>query len=315
MESRNNWKAWLYLAPVLILMAVFTFYPILNTFFVSFLKNYDSLQGTFDGFTFDNYLEILNLKPQVETPFLKIYVDEFVKVALPNTLLITFITVPVSIFLALAIAIALNSIKALQKIFQTIFFMPYVTNAIAIGMVFSVIFDNDGVFNYVFHTDVHWIYAGSSPTNPNYWAALFALSVYIIWHSLPYKILIFLGGLQNIDGQYYDAARIDGSSRFKIIRRITVPLLSPQILYITITSFIGAFKEYTSVVALFGTGGGSFDASTGPSSMKTVVFYIYDQMSHTNTLQYASAAAVVLFVLILLFTLLQRQVAKKRVHY
>lgn len=315
METKNNWKAWLYLAPVIILMAAFTFYPILNTIGVSFLKDYNSLQGTSDGFTFDNYLQVLNIKPIQETPLGSVFVDDFLLVALPNTLLITFITVPVSILLALTIAIALNSIKFLQKIFQTIFFMPYVTNAIAIGMVFSVIFDNDGVFNYIFGLDTHWLYAGSSATNPNYWAALFALCVYIVWHSLPYKILIFLGGLQNIDGQYYDAARIDGSSRFKIIRRVTIPLLSPQILYITITSFIGAFKEYTSVVALFGSDGGAFDATTGPSSMKTVVYYIYEQMSSSTTLQYASAGAVILFIIILAFTGLQRTVAKRRVHY
>ena len=315
MESKNNWKAWLYLAPVLILMTVFTFYPIINTSGISFLKNYDSLQGTSDGFTFGNYLEILKIKPQKEVLGYKIYIEEFLGVALPNTLLITFITVPISIILALAIAIALNSVKKFQKIFQTIFFMPYVTNAIAIGMVFSVIFDNNGIFNYIFHTDIPWLYSGSSGSNPNYWAALFALSTYIIWHSLPYKILIFLGGLQNIDGQYYDAARIDGSSKWKIIRKVTIPLLSPQILYVMITSFIGAFKEYTSVVAIFGSDGGSFDASTGPSSMKTVAFYIYDQMSHTNTLQYASAGAVILLIIILIFTAIQKFVAKRRVHY
>lgn len=317
MESKNNWKAWLYLAPIIILMAVFTFYPILNTFEISFLKDYDSLERTSKGFTFDNYLQILMIMPKIPArgKLAPIYIEDFIKVALPNTLLITFVTVPLSILLALTIAIALNSVKKLQKILQTIFFMPYVTNAIAIGMVFSIIFDNNGIFNYVFHTDIHWLYAGVGGDAPNYWNAFFALCVYIIWHSLPYKILIFLGGLQNIDGQYYDAARIDGSSRFKIVRRITVPLLSPQILYVTITSFIGGFKEYTSVVALFGTGGGSFNSNTGPSSMKTVVFYIYDQMSQTNTLQYAAAGAVILFIIILLFTLVQKQVAKRRVHY
>ncbi len=314
MESKNNWKAWLYLAPVIILTAVFTFYPIINTVGISFLKNYNSLQHTYDGFTFDNYLEILMIKPFRSTVVGDVFITDFIQVALPNTLLITFITVPISIFLALAIAIALNSIKILKKLFQTIFFMPYVTNAIAIGMVFSVIFDNNGIVNYIFGSDVHWLYAGSG-ANPNYWAALFALSVYIIWHSLPYKILIFLGGLQNIDNQYYDAAKIDGSSMMKIIRRVTIPLLSPQILYVMITSFIGAFKEYTSVVAIFGVGGGSFDGTTGPTSMKTVAFYIYDQMSSTTTLQYAAAAAVILLIIILIFTAVQKVVAKRRVHY
>lgn len=318
MESKNNWKAWLYLAPIIILMAVFTFYPIINTIGISFLKDYNSMYKTSNGFTFDNYLEILMIKPTTEDPFLgAIYNKEFLTVALPNTLILTFITVPLSILIALAIAIALNSIKPLKKILQTIFFMPYVTNAIAIGMVFSVIFDSDGVFNYIFGLGNHpWIYAGSAGVNPTYWSALFALCFYIIWHSLPYKILIFLGGLQNIDQQYYDAAKIDGSSKWKVIRKVTIPLLSPQILYVMITSFIGAFKEYTSVVGLFGPEGGAFQATGGmPTTMHTVVYYIYDAMSDTTHLQYAAAGAVVLFVIILLFTGIQKAVAKKRVHY
>jgi ABC transporter, permease protein len=316
MESKNNWKAWLYLAPILVLLVVFTFYPIINTIGISFLKNYNTLYGTHEGFTFDNYLEILRLKPTGEgAGGVLYYNDEFIGVALPNTLLITFVTVPLSIIIALAIAIALNSIKVFQKIFQTIFFMPYVTNAIAIGMVFSVIFDNDGVFNFIFNSDINWLYAGNSGVAPNYWAGFFALCVYSIWHALPYKILIFLGGLQNVDKQYYDAAKVDGSSKWKTIRKVTIPLLSPQILYIMITSFIGAFKEYTSVVALFGADGGSFLESTGPSSMKTVAFYIYDQMANPNALQYAAAGAVVLLLIIMFFTLIQKQVSKKRVHY
>lgn len=315
METKNNWKAWLYLAPVIILMAVFTFYPIINTIGISFLKDYNSVYKTYDGFTFDNYLEILMLKPTQSIPGMEIYDTEFLTVALPNTLIITFITVPVSILIALAISIALNSIKIFKKIFQTIFFMPYVTNAIAIGMVFSVIFDSSGVFNYIFGLGTYpWIYAGSAGHIPTYWSALFALCVYIVWHSLPYKILIFLGGLQNIDQQYYDAAKVDGSSKWKTIRKITVPLLSPQILYVTITSFIGAFKEYTSVVALFGDEG-SFQAGAMPSSMLTVVYYIYNQMDAVEGLQKAAAAAVVLFIIILAFTGIQNVVAKKRVHY
>ena len=318
METKNNWKAWLYLAPIIILMAVFTFYPIINTIGISFLKNYNSLYKTSDGFTFDNYLEILMIKPTGELWGEPVYQKEYLTVALPNTLILTFITVPLSILIALAIAIALNSIKPLKKILQTIFFMPYVTNAIAIGMVFSVIFDtNSGVFNYLFGLDKFpWIFKGDAPASPTYWSALFALCFYIIWHSLPYKILIFLGGLQNIDQQYYDAAKVDGSSKLKVIRRITIPLLSPQILYVMITSFIGAFKEYTSVVGLFGDTGGSFQATGGmPTTMHTVVYYIYDMMSDTTHLQYAAAGAVILFIIILIFTGIQRAVAKKRVHY
>ncbi len=309
MESKNNWKAWLYLAPTIILLAVFTFYPIINTIVVSFMSNYDYVLDTFDGFTFDNYIKILSPTGTFN--------QEVMQNALKNTLLLTFVTVPVSIILSLAIAIGLNSIKKLKKVFQTIFFMPYVTNAIAIGMVFSIVFDTQyGVFNAILGTTGYpWITMNVATQTPvNYWSAFFAICFYIVWHSLPYKILIFLGGLQNIDKQYYDAAKVDGAGRFKTVMKVTVPLLSPQILYIMITSFIGAFKEYNSVIGLFGSTGGSFDISTGGENMKTIVFFIYEQIA-ANQVQYASAAAVILFVIILIFTGIQFQVSKRRVHY
>lgn len=309
MESKNNWKAWLYLAPTIILLSVFTFYPIINTFVVSFTADYDYVLGSKGGFTFQNYIEVLSPNG--------IFFDDVIKTALPNTLLLTFVTVPVSIILSLTIAIGLNSIKALKKIFQTVFFMPYVTNAIAIGMVFSVIFDTQyGLFNAMFGIQGHpWITMNLQTGEAvNYWSAFFAICFYIVWHSLPYKILIFLGGLQNVDNQYYDAAKIDGASRFKTIMKVTIPLLSPQILYIMITSFIGAFKEYNSVIGLFGKDGGTFDVTTGQKNMQTIVYFIYDQISE-NQVQYASAAAVLLFILILIFTGIQFKVSKRRVHY
>ena len=309
MESKNNWKAWLYLAPTIILLSVFTFYPIINTFVVSFTADYDYVLGSKGGFTFQNYIEVLSPNG--------IFFDDVIKTALPNTLLLTFVTVPVSIILSLAIAIGLNSIKALKKIFQTVFFMPYVTNAIAIGMVFSVIFDTQyGLFNAMFGIQGHpWITMNLQTGDAvNYWSAFFAICFYIVWHSLPYKILIFLGGLQNVDNQYYDAAKIDGASRLKTIMKVTIPLLSPQILYIMITSFIGAFKEYNSVIGLFGKDGGTFDVTTGQKNMQTIVYFIYDQISE-NQVQYASAAAVLLFILILIFTGIQFKVSKRRVHY
>ncbi len=318
METKNNWKAWLYLVPVIILMAIFTFFPIINTIFVSFTENYNYLNGSFTGFTFNNYIDIL-------TPFISgggpgSTFEAVVQIALPNTLLLTVITVPLSIIIALAIAIGLNSIKFFQRIFQTIFFLPYVTNSIAIGMVFAVIFDTDyGIFNFLFGLDGHpWVALSPSAIvagkTINYWSAVFAVSFYIIWNSLAYKILIFLSGLQNIDKQYYEAAQVDGAGKLKTIWKVTIPLLSPQILYITITSFIGAFKEYNSVIGMFGTEGGAFDASTGPRNLTTVVYYIYDQISG-GKVHYASAAAVVLFIIILIFTWLQFKVSKKRVHY
>ena len=331
--EKNNWKAWLYLAPTIILLSVFTFYPLINTIFIAFLKNYDYVTQSHEGFTFDNFGVVLGLLGKgvggamiprwqcigfESEGALGYYLDaagqqqnayftmDVIRYAFPNTLIITFITVPVSIIIALLISIGLNSIPAFQKMFQTIFFIPYVTNAIAVGMVFAVLFDYKGIINHLFQLgNLTWIDQGA-PT----WRAMIALCVYIVWHSLPYKILIFLSGLQNIDKQYYDAAKIDSAGGLQTMMNVTVPLLSPQILYIMITSFIGAFKEYTSVVGLFGkssTDGG------GTNNLYTVVYYIYDQVK--GNVQYGAAAAVLLFIVILIFTAIQFKVSKKRVHY
>ena len=314
MESKNNWKAWLYLAPVIILLAVFTFYPIINTIFVSFLEGYDYQTGAYDGFTFNNYLAVLTPNTEEGTYMYNLVMKE----ALPNTLLITFITVPLSIIISLVIALGLNSIKILKKFFQTIFFMPYVTNAIAIGMVFAVVFNADyGIFNAIFGLGkTGWVSKSGDPGAPGvqYFNGLFAICFYIIWHSLPYKILIFLGGLQNIDAQYYDAAKIDSAPKWKVALKITVPLLSPQILYMLITSFIGSFKEYNAVVGMFGKPGGAFVTQGWPETMKTMVFFIYEQVADNNV-HFASAASVILLIIIMAITLIQNQVSKRRVHY
>lgn len=299
--SKNNWKAWLYLAPAVILISVFLLYPLINTIFIAFTENYIYAAGTFDGFTINNFGVILGLT-KMSSGATESY---FVNFAIPNTLIIVFVTVPISTLLALIISVALNSIKWLQKFLQTVFFLPYVTNAIAVGMVFSVIFDQQGVINYIFNTNTLWIYGADR------WTAMIPLCIYIIWSSLPFKILILLSGLQGIDKQYYQAAQIDACSRNKVLWKITVPLLSPQILYILITSFMGAFKEYTSVVGLF-NGPGTM-GTNGDPNMFTIVYYVYQNLS-TNT-SLAAAAAVFLFVIILVFTFFQFAVSKKKVHY
>ena len=297
--SKNNWKAWIYLAPVLVLLVVFLLYPLINTIAISFLRNYSQIDGTSEGFTFSNFGVIFGIVASSGGGF----ETNFIKFAIPNTFLIVIITVPISTAIALLISVGLNALPWFKKFLQTVFFLPYVTNAIAIGMVFSVIFDTNGVINYIFHTDTTWIYGAER------WTAFIPLVIYIVWSSLPFKILILLSGLQGIDKQYYNAAKIDGAKGGKILLKITVPLMSPQILYIVITSFIGAFKEYTSIVGLF-NGPGTIQ---GSYNMYTIVYYVYDRLStHTS---YAAAAAVFLFVVILAFTGLQFLVSKKRVHY
>ena len=313
-EERNNWKAWLYLSPVLLLMALFTFYPILNTVVVSFLKAYDSTKGTSSGFSFFNYGYVLGIAANNDVGITN---HDFFSwnspSAFSNTMFITFVTVPISVLLALLIALAIHSIRPLKKFFQTVFFMPYVTNVIAIGMVFGVLFGNHGVVNALFHLDTPWL----DPSSSTWGSCMFVLCLYIIWTALPYKILIFLSGLQGIDQQYYDAARVDGASKMKTNLKITVPLLSPQILYITVTSFITAFKEYSSVVGLIGR---SYSSDPNTHDLYTIVYYIMDAMNgnmgaSNKVAQFASAAAVILLLVVLIFTLLELQISKKRVVY
>ena len=308
--SKNNWKAWLYLAPVIVLVVIFLLYPLINTIFISFTKNYNYTTGKYDGFTLENFGIILHII-KYQSADGAAWETSFTSNAIPNTFIITFVTVPVSIMLALIISVALNSIKAFQKFLQTVFFLPYVTNSIAIGMVFSVLFDDAGLINFIFglqHVNnggpMQWIY--NTPTN----IAMVPLCLFIVWNSIPFKILILLSGLQGIDKQYYQAAQIDAAPKWKVFARITVPLLSPQILYLMITSFIGAFKEYNSIVAIFGKKG---ETLAGQKNMYTVVFYVYDNIS-ANT-SFAAAAAVFLFVIILVFTFFQFWASSKRVHY
>ena len=311
--SKNNWKGWLYLAPVIVLIGVFLLYPLVNTILIAFTKGYSYSTNTGQGFTLENFGIIFGISSYTTSAGQIGRETAFIKYAVPNTLLLTFVTVPVSIFLALIIAVALNSIKWFQKVLQTVFFLPYVTNTIAIGMVFSVIFDKQGIINSIFNltaangTDPFaWIYGADR------WVAMVPLCIYIVWNSIPFKILILLSGLQGVDKQYYQAAQIDAAPKWKVLMRITVPLLSPQILYLMITSFIGAFKEYTSIVAIFG--GPSTRGTNSPiKDMLTVVYYVYENI--TAQTSFAAAGAVFLFVIILIFTFVQFGVSSKRVHY
>lgn len=312
-DSKQQWKAWLYLSPAIVLLLVFTAWPIINTVRMSLLENYKGLEaaaGVQFQFGVGNFLKVVEYKRFLQ--------------CLQNTCLLCFLTVPISTILALLIAVTLNSIKFLQKILQTIFFLPYVTNSIAIGMVFAAMFnivgsfygtENElivtaGIINNVIEffggTHINWINVGSE-----YWANIFVLTVYIVWNALPFKILVLLGGLQGINKQYYEAAKVDGTSRRRVFTRITVPLLSPMLAYVIITGFIGGFKEYTSIVGIFGEKMGPPDAA---GRLNTMVGFIYDALS-TNNQGRASAAALILFGIILLVTLFNNQVIKKHVHY
>ena len=312
-DSKQQWKAWIYLAPAIALLLVFTVWPIFNTVRMAFLENYSGLKaaaGMEFEFGIGNFLKVIQYKRFLQ--------------CLKNTCLLCVLTVPLSTVLALLIAVALNSIKWLQKGLQTIFFLPYVTNSIAIGMVFAAMFnivgafygtENElivtaGIINNVIEffggKPVNWINYGST-----YEANMFVMVVYIVWNALPFKILVLLGGLQSINKQYYDAAKVDGTPRRRVFTHITVPLLSPMLAYVVITGFIGGFKEYTSIVGIFGEKMGPPDDA---GRLNTMVGFIYDALE-TNSQGRASAAALILFGIILVVTLINNQVSKKRVHY
>ena len=303
----EKYKAWIYLSPAIILLLIFTVWPIINTLRMAFWNDYSIMKdlGGYLDFEFGikNFQKVIGYRGFID--------------CLKNTLLLCVLTVPLSTILALVIAVCLNAIKPLQRFLQTIFFLPYVTNSIAIGMVFEAMFnivgyktahESAGIINNilgVFGIDpINWINAGSS-----YWANIAVLVIYIVWNALPFKILVLLGGLQSVSKQYYDAAKIDSTPRLRVFTKITVPLLSPMIAYVVITGFIGGFKEYSSIVGIFGKD----MKAVGGESLNTMVGYIYDALG--NQEGRASAAALILFAIIFVVTMVNMYVSKKKTHY
>ena len=310
--SQKPWKAWLYLSPAIVLLLIFTVWPIFNTIHMSLQEGYNTMQavgGVKFEYGFGNFVEVIQYQDFLE--------------CLTNTMLLCVLTVPLSTILALVISVCLNAIKPFRRMLQTIFFLPYVTNSIAIGMVFAAMFnmvgnnfggENElvitaGIINNIIQffggDPINWINVGSS-----YVANMAVMVIYIVWNALPFKILILLGGLQSVNKQYYDAAKVDGTSRFRTFTKITVPLLSPMITYVVITGFIGGFKEYSSIVGVFGE-------TMGPPGDKrrlnTMVGFIYDALEgHQGR---ASAAALILFGIIFVVTMINLYVSKKKTHY
>ena len=290
--AKETAKAYLYLAPALIVLAIFVVYPLIMAFRMSMYESYNFYKDIGTGFGFASFKRVLK--------------DPDFHIAIKNTLFIAFVAMPASLLISLLIALAINSIKKLQALFQTFFFMPYVTSIIAIGIVFRwLLHSNYGLVNYilgVFGIDpVKWL------NDPK--VSVFALSIYFIWNGLAFKTLIFLVGLKNIPKFYYNAARVDGAGSRRIFFRITLPMLSPTVMFLTVVSLIDAFKVYNETFALFGELGGR--ANSG----YTVVFYIYRTFYWAGRMHTAAAAAVILFAFILVITMLQLWLSRKLVHY
>ena len=295
--ERNNHKAWLYLLPAVLFLGVFMLYPLVDVFVYSFEEGYNSASQTYFGVGGYNYSYILH--------------DPYFLSALKNTFILVIITVPLSTIIALLISAGLSSIKPLRNLFQTVYFLPYVTNTLAVGLVFMILFKktaySDGLVNLLIN-----LFGGESVDfiDGPYWAKMFVLCFYTIWVVMPFKILILTSALASVKQDYYNAARIDGTPRHRIFTKITLPMISPMIFYLVITGFIGAFKAYSDAVALFGT-------DLNAAGMNTIVGYVYDMLygDSGGFPSYASAAAIVLFAIVLTITCVNLLVSRKHVHY
>ena len=295
--ENNSKKAWLYLLPAILFLGVFMVYPLIDVFIYSFEEGYNSASQTFFGIGGYNYSYVLH--------------DPYFLQAVKNTLILVAITVPLSTIIALLISVGLNSIKPLRKLFQTVYFLPYVTNTLAVGLVFMILFKptaySDGLINLLIN-----FFGGSSVDfiDGPYWAKMFVLCFYTIWVVMPFKILILTSALASVKEDYYNAARVDGTSKLRIFTKITLPMISPMIFYLVITGFIGAFKAYSDAVALFGT-------NLNSAGMNTIVGYVYDMLygEGGGYPSYASAAAIILFAIVLTITCINLIISKKKVHY
>ncbi len=297
MERKKLSKAWLYLLPAMLFLGVFMVYPLVDVLIYSFEEGFSMTSQTYFGIGLYNYSYVLH--------------DELFLQALKNTFILVAITVPVSTGLALLISLGLSSITRLKKAFQTVYFLPYVTNTLAVGLVFMILFDKteytDGLINSfisIFGAE------GIDFIDGPYWAKMTVMCLYTIWIVLPFKILILTSALASVNQDYYNAARVDGTSRARMFTRITLPMISPMIFYLVITGFIGAFKAYSDAVALFGT-------DLNSAGMNTIVGYIYDMLygETGGSPSYASAAAIILFLIVLTITVINLMIGKKRVHY
>ena len=282
--KRNGLKGWLYLLPAIIFLGLFMVYPLIDVIIYSMEEGYNFASSSYYGIGSYNFSYVLH--------------DPYFMQAVKNTFVLVIITVPISTLLALLVSLGLNSIRKLKELFETIYFLPYVTNTLAVGLVFMILFKktaySDGLINLLIN------FLGFSSIDfieGPYWAKMLVMSIYTIWVVLPFKILILTSALASVDQQYYRAAKIDGASKFKIFTHITLPMIAPMLFYLIITGFIGAFKAYSDVVAIFGT-------NLNAAGMNTIVGYVYDMLygASGGYPSYASAAALVLFAIVLTIT-------------
>ena len=295
--EENSKKGWLYLLPAGVFLGLFLVYPLIDVFIYSVEEGFNFASQTYSGVGLYNFSYVLH--------------DPYFLQALKNTFILVIITVPLSTGLALLISLALSSVQKLKDLFQTLFFLPYVTNTLAVGLVFMILFKktpySDGLVNLLLS------FFGMTPVDfidGPYWAKMFVLCFYTVWIVMPFKILILTSALASVNQTYYNAARVDGTSKLRIFTKITLPMISPSIFYLIITGFIGAFKAYSDAVALFGV-------NLNNAQMNTIVGYVYDMLygNSGGYPSYASAAAILLFAIVLTITCINLLFSKKHVHY
>lgn len=295
--TNSSLKGWLYLLPAILFLGFFMIYPLIDVFIYSFEEGYNSASQTYFGVGLYNYSYVLH--------------DPYFLQAVKNTFILVIITVPLSTGIALLISLGVSSIKPLRNLFQTIYFLPYVTNTLAVGLVFMILFKKTAYSDGLVNLFINW-FGGQSVDfiDGPYWAKMFVLCFYTIWIVMPFKILILTSALSSVKQDYYNAAKVDGTSRIRTFIRITLPMISPMIFYLIITGFIGAFKAYSDAVALFGT-------DLNATKMNTIVGYVYDMLygDSGGYPSYASAAAILLFAIVLTITCINLLVSKKNVHY
>ena len=296
MEKQNR-KGWLYLLPALVFLGLFLVYPLVDVMIYSLEEGFNFASQTHRGVGLGNFSYVLR--------------DPYFLQAVKNTFILVIITVPVSTGLALLISLGLSSIRKLRELYQTVYFLPYVTNTLAVGLVFMILFKktpySDGLANLV----LSWFGAGPVDfIDGPYWAKMLVLCIYTVWIVMPFKILILTSALASVNPLYYSAARIDGTPRWRVFTRITLPMISPTVFYLVITGFIGAFKAYSDAVALFGV-------DLNAAGMNTIVGYVYDMLygDSGGYPSYASAAAMLLFAIVLTITCINLLVSRKHVHY
>ena len=295
--KKNSLKAWLYLLPAILFLGCFMVYPLVDVLVYSLEEGYSSASQSYYGVGLYNFSYVLR--------------DPYFLQAVKNTFLLVIITVPLSTGIALLISLGLNAIKPLRGFFQTVYFLPYVTNTLAVGLVFMILFKKTAYTDGLVNLMLHFLGGGTVDfIDGPYWAKMFVLCFYTVWVVMPFKILILTSALASVNPEYYSAARMDGANSRRIFHKITLPMISPMIFYLVITGFIGAFKAYSDAVALFGT-------DLNAAGMNTIVGYVYD-MLYGNSGGYpsfASAAALILFAIVLTITCINLMISRKRVHY